>query len=646
MNSSQLKSYVASAALNVFPPRLQSAILEDDSFVSQWDIPVTSIITIGSKGPSFENVQFLKSVRASMKSTGIRIPLEDTNSNIWHIVASIKNAGLSFVVECNHESYLINDHTVLSDDYSVRSNWFEQVSSEVCLGNSLVKKWRSRLESAPLSDHDFSKLTHDLAETPVSFYQNLKDKFKTTSINISSLVPTSKQYFEQLVGSIPVDIGVIDFIENHSVRLIEYLQYQNTSKGLLFSLFQCSCSGVSQHIKIENMDRKDLVDFYNSISNFGDMISQIGAIEVALSNLGSHPELEQFAEKMINNMLKVGQEDTESHFGLISALIVLVDSEISRRRILANSPPYFRRHAAIAQSSLIASAFLDSKSDIKPFVQWLDSVSTKYIFFLQNQVDLRVEPRWLPDFASSAQLRAEFIGRIRNAASKFGMSIRSETLRELLFGEHSEFIDSDVLPLWALPGPLEGSIAPSSPVPTGILEQVTKALKSEKLDSSTLTLLANVSFLFSVPSDSAELAATALRRAKYLIEGTRDHEHLYSLLWSIAVLAAVTRTTTLAKELRIVTRIMRRRAKLGDEQIGELRIAMISAAAFVDKEEWAQFTGEWITEIAFEIVPGDLARQTYISIVRLVSIEPALAPHCAAADAALRSLLPIQQLPH
>jgi hypothetical protein len=65
--------------------------------------------------------------------------------------------------------------------------------------------------------------------------------------------------------------------------------------------------------------------------------------------------------------------------------------------------------------------------------------------------------------------------------------------------------------------------------------------------------------------------------------------------------ATVTCGAELADELRILTRVMRRRGRLGADPDDELRVAMIAAASRPDLNEWAHFAGEWISEIAFEV---------------------------------------------
>ena len=70
----------------------------------------------------------------------------------------------------------------------------------------------------------------------------------------------------------------------------------------------------------------------------------------------------------------------------------------------------------------------------------------------------------------------------------------------------------------------------------------------------------------------------------------------------------------------------------------EMRVAMVAAASHECVENWARFSGEWITELAFEVVEKESSQRILPKLRRLVQVEPALARHCAAADAALASV--------
>ena len=190
-----------------------------------------------------------------------------------------------------------------------------------------------------------------------------------------------------------------------------------------------------------------------------------------------------------------------------------------------------------------------------------------------------------------------------------------------------------------LPGPLEGEVIANQPsIPDQVMKDMTASLEADRLEPSSFAGIVNMALLYKVSASHAGLAATALRRVRYSIENADDEGSTFGLIGGLANLAAVTRATDLAETLRVLARVMRRRKRLNPDPDDELRIAMVAAASHEGLEDWARFAGEWITELAYEVVEKESAQSFLPKLRRLVQIEPALARHCAVADAALASI--------
>ena len=371
------------------------------------------------------------------------------------------------------------------------------------------------------------------------------------------------------------------------------------------------------------------------------MSKEPGALqEVALRSIENNRALEPFIERIVEGFISDDADDDGGCFSILSSLVVLVASELSRKGIVKGTKPFYRKQAAIAQASLIIRALKGSQADSASIVRWARTAGFGHVFFLQGLVDLRLEPRWLPDFVSPEQLRAEFIGRVANAVLQCKGEIQSESLRRLLTREDSRLATAAEWPLPMLPGPMEGELKSNQPnIPDEVLRNMRAGLESDSLEPSSFAGIVNMALLYKVSASQAGLAATALRRVRYSIENADDGSSIFGLIGGLANVAAVTRATDLAETLRVLARVMRRRKRLNAEPDDELRIAMIAAASHEGLEDWARFAGEWITELAFEVVEEDSAWSFLSKIRRLVQIEPALARHSAVAEAALASFI-------
>lgn len=624
-------------ALNLMPPRLRGSLLDDKTFLSQWEVPTITEVAVGKEGPSLRRDQFYGGIRAAIRDPGSQIPITDSEQVVWKIEARAETNGLSFVLEGAGKHFSIPDHSGLAEDATHRVEWFKKAASVVNLESAAFRKWLDRMWGEPLSDDEFAELTDELEMTPVGIYRSLQTGLTLGGVDIATLVPHERRYYERLIGSLGSATSVTGFVVDEVARLMERRREWDAVQGLRFSLLSCSVGTVSETIRIDRFKTEQLIQIYDWLAEKGDPISQIGAVEVAFPVLDVVPELEPLVEKMIEGFIADNPDDDGGCFSLLSAMIVLVASELTRRRTLGTVPPFYRRQAAITHASLVIRALIDARIDRARFVAWAKTRGVGYIFYLQGLVDLRSEPRWLPDSVSAEQLRAEFIGRVAIAAETHEAKIQSQSLRRLLIGMDSGLARAFEWPFPMLPGPMEGAMVPTRPIPDNTLKAVTTALEAERLERNSFAVLVNTALLYGLPASQAELAATALRRVKYSVENMGDENSMFGLIGALANVAAVTRGTDLADTLRVLVRVVRRRKRWHADPVDELRIAMIAAASHESIEDWARFAGEWITEIAFEVVEKEAAQRLLPKLRRLVQIEPALACHCTAADAALSS---------
>ena len=626
-------------SLESLPPRVRSSLLDDKEFVRRWSLTTIAGVTFGRDGPSFQRDRLYGTIRKAICAPRKEFAIEDDGKVTWRIKVQDENEELSFVLQYGERTLSIPDHSGLAEDHAIRMNWFRRVTDEAMLKAEILEDWKAKIDSRPLSDEEFTELIRELELTPVVNYLNIQKGILQGSVDLATLVPGERRYYDRLVAPCDSAVDANGYIESEVVMLIDCLQEWDSTRGFLMSLLMCSKGKVSEYIRIDGLDEEQLLRSYEWIADQGDPISQIGAVEVALRHIDTIPALEPFIERIIEGFIEDDANDNNGWFSLLSAMIVLVASELSRRGIMKDVYPFYRRQAAIAQASLIVRAIKKSQVDRVSIVEWARTRGVGYVFFMQGLVDLRLEPRWLPDFVNPNQLRAEFIGRVANAVRQYEGKIQSKSLCGLLIGEDSRLAEAVEWPFPMLPGPLEGELTPDRPsIPDKVFKEVAAGLEADHLEPSSFAGFVNMALLYRIPASQAGLAATALRRVRYSIENTDDENSIFYLIGGLANVAAVTRATDLAETLRVLARVMRRRKRLNADIDDEIRIAMVAAASHEELEDWAQFAGDWITELAFEVIDKDSARSFLLKLRRLVHIEPALARHCAVACAALASV--------
>src|SRR5271165_1225677 len=121
----------------------------------------------------------------------------------------------------------------------------------------------------------------------------------------------------------------------------------------------------------------------------------------------------------------------------------MVEGEIARIGIARQRPPFWRRLATIAHASVLEREMVAVSEPTSDFIEWAME-SRGQVFYMRSFVDLRTEPRWLPDFVSPPQLKSEFIGRIAAAAQVNLAKVQTAELKALVSGSGDSSLQSQV----------------------------------------------------------------------------------------------------------------------------------------------------------------------------------------------------------
>jgi hypothetical protein len=311
----------------------------------------------------------------------------------------------------------------------------------------------------------------------------------------------------------------------------------------------------------------------------------------------------------------------------------------ARTQLLRDRPPFWRRLASIAQASLIECHLAQVPLEIEEFSRSALGRAGRN-FYMQTMVDLRREPRWLPDGIAAKQLKAEFLGRISAAAKANEQKIRSNELRALVLGDGTDGIQQLLtFPYYCFPGPLEGAIESQVEIPPEFKKGVEADLSSETLKVSSFASLVNSILIFRIGPELVSLTSKALQRVKYQLREDGPQDQSFALLAGLSIVASVTRSAELADQVRILTRVLRRRNKVTISGQDALRICMVAAACHEKLEAWCRFVGDWLTEISFEPMEQKSAERLAVDIEMLCQIQPSLWRTCGKAHAACKALL-------
>ncbi len=632
------RAITAQAVIQQLPPSIRASLLDDASFCVEYGLRADATLSIGDSGVAVRRSTLLNAVRQLLSGLS-ELKVTDTENQEWKVSYQPFGGRSSALLMSKDERRLVlPDFSVLSPTCAVRLASLAEAAADLNLPSDAVGMWRAILEQRPLEDSEVDNYFSDLRDTPVHVERSIGALAEDKEVTLSALVPSSKRYFSRLVGKYDGSSTVEGYAQGVGRKLLTQLISWHPYKGFLNSLLLCSHSAFAKVIEVDAVSVEDLTAAFSFLKEQGDRLSQVGAVEVALRILPKRPELEPLLIELVKQIRDDSVEEFLDGMRLFSALFVLVDGELSRRRQMIEEPPFYRRLASMAHAALIARRLQVAEIDAT-FCDWAIEARGEQ-FYTQCLTDLRREPRWHPDMASASQLKMDFFGRIIGAAAtridptesggrlyKIILSAEADSLRSL-----GEF------PYPYLPGPLEGAENTSVEIPKDLAGAIEEQLDTrDEVEPSAFIGLVNSARIFRLPAGQAELAVKALRMGNYRLSKVEDKSQLLAILNGLGTVAAVTRSTALADELRIIVRRYRRDREFRlsiDEAVSLCLIAAGSRASLVD---WCDFTGDWLTELAFgelEDVEGRLFASRLDAL--LLSVAE-LWVSCAKADAALRA---------
>ena len=636
-NSPSVRSFIAHSFLGFTPPLIRQALLDESEFQQEYGLIPEAVVTIGDSGITFRCSKLINAIKTIFSG----IPgqeITDVEGRVWGLRNKASNGELpNLVITLEGQQVVLPDFAALSQDPSIRLRSLDKAASEVNLPDSARDKWRDVLASRTLEGYEIAQLHGDICDTPTFFEQFISNAIGVRQINVSNLVPCSKKYYERLVGAFNGSSSIRDYAVNSGKQLLRQLSSLSPYEGFLSSLFLASHSVMTDEICVKNLDSGDIVRAFSFLEKSGDITSQLGAIEVGLRILPQVPGLEPYIYSLVEQIRDDDIDSLADGFRQYLALFMLVDGELSRTRLMASEPPFYRRLASLTQAALIHRQLANFDMD-DSFYEWVCRIRAKQ-FYIQSLADMQLEPRWNPGFASAFHMKKRFFGRIIITANKHQQNIEGTKLHDLIFGAGSDSIYSQSELLYSFyPSPLDGTEHYLEKVPTDLSKAVYSQLKSDEIEPSSFTVLVNSALIYRVDSDHAELAAKALKLGNHRLANIQNKSQLLGILDGLAIVAAASRNHMLADELCVLVRVYRQDGRYSLSIEEAVRIILMASASREDTETWKNFVGNWLTEISFGKLDDSEGSDLYSYLKCLCHAAPELWVTCSKAEAALAAL--------
>ena len=522
-------------------------------------------------------------------------------------------------------------------DEDARQQAFQQMADNAALPGNARQHWEALLVNRPFTNTEMSHFLEDLDDTPIRFVNRLSYHLRSGEAPVELFIPRKRRYYERLVGNLGAATTLHEYAQGGATKHTEELVAWNKRDGLLLVLAMASHSELVSIIPLRDASKETAAELFNLLIDSGDMISRLGAIQAAIPLLCERPDLTTPVKKLIKLIVLEDPTMKTDGFSDLCRLFIFVESEISRLGVLRGVPPFYRRLASFAHTSLIQRQLLSEKFDLTDFRNWTDHNFGPQFYF-QSLADMRSAPRWYPELINPVQLKQEFIGRLLGTGETFKEQIEKSNLTELIsLKSESEgsLVSVADFPKPYFPGPLEGNLQPSQRIPDDMHAIIDEQLNESELSSKSFIAAMNFANVFMIEADLAERISELLKKGRYHLHRVDDAEELAAVLSGLAKIAAVTRSIELAQDVRILVHKYRSAQCLRISIRNAYCTLFFAAGAYAEIEDWCAFVGDSLRQLAFSSLTKDEAKELQALIRYICIAEPELWTTIGIADAAL-----------
>lgn len=626
----------SSVLLGILPMFLRRKLVDERSIRKGLHLEVEELVSFG-ESMVFSRSLFFERVIEVLSVNGGQTEIEDQEGKSWILSREQISGGkvaLKIANEC--ESFFAAEFFVFLPEASERLRELDVVLKDHGFPQTGLSEWRDLLMARALTIDELEEFSQDIMKTPFAFLKLFRQKLEGSKVSVEDMVPKDIVYFENLCGK-GDECTLPDLISEVISSLVADFLTWDDEQGPRMALLLCSHPSISSVVATSGIEEKQLIKLAEWVRDHGDVFSKVGIVESALPAALKLPELERVLDDIVQQIIALDPEDKSGPLQLMMSFIVLVESEVSRTRVLQHWPPYRRRLATFSHAALLARE-AENKIDVEKFSAWIMEFHG-HRFYLQSLIDLRVEPRWLPEYLNPSQLKQELLGRLTNAVASVSGGLPEGPLLDSLNPKNPESAFNRTLTIKSsFPGPLEGSESSlRNPLPSELEGALDESLSGGALTAKSVTVLINTTGPFRVGSEKAEKAVELIRASNFRFSENMGDVEKFSLVHGLAEVASRLRSEDLARSIRALVRSHRDEPSNERRYSEEVIVCLIAAGAFEDFDAWRAFLGSWIKELCFNVSKRDSA-EVEASVEMICSIEPRLRSELGAGLAALASI--------
>ena len=556
LNDGERKPAIAAAImLESFPESVREALIAEQSFIGQFGLPTSMIVTFLPGGNRFSVEDLFDCAQSAFSGIeGIKIS-EVESKTVWTVCGVDQKRG-TFTLRSAEKEIDVDGYWSVQAAAEDRLRNFETVASQVLLPCNRAKHWSAKLAAKSLSCEEVVAMEQDIKRSLVAVASKIRHEINGGSSNLQTLVPVDPEFWSNAYPVSKDTPALFEFVEN---TMKPWIAAGTKTYGPRFCaqvLRHCIHSSVAASIDYEDLSQDELLKLAEHVEQEGSMFSKLGFVEAVLAQPRPDPSILASVARIIDFLL---EEPETGRFGLLSSLFFFVSGRLSLSAVFDETPAFVRRLVEFSHASFLEEILISAGVDAKATAFNLAQRVARRAFVV-GHLDAHSEVRWMPEFAVPNQLKAEFVCRLSNALLSKEATLEGTVLEDFISeGSDRKIADRLKFPYSFLPGPLEGGVEQSANLPHEWRRLIEAELKKDPPNLGGLNGLVNSGAIFKLPPEITSLSVAALRRVDLVIDDD-DNFSVGAFVDGLARVAAVCKSEHLAEEVwRLSSRIVQRK---------------------------------------------------------------------------------------
>jgi hypothetical protein len=315
-----------------------------------------------------------------------------------------------------------------------------------------VKYWQSLAEKRPFTDQEFARMLEDLQGVAEPVLAGIAEKMSGGKFDVHDVIPSSKTYYESLLGPMPSCGNVDGYIQDVLLPHLREIFRRSTIWGLRCIRATCIADIIDPTLAAREVSNDDL---FQAIQQGGDgnvPSARVATCHLALSREGQDPRFALISQQTFDCILQrsSSQGSSDGHDVLLAAWVRLTLAVIGLSEEMASVHPFWKRLAAFSHAALLMDAVQLTDTTAKSIADWCETKLSQESAFVEI-IDHLNEPRWLIDELDGQDLWIDALLRTVHLSSQFSSSLG------ILTEAQGTKVHLNILKIAGAPSPIHGA---------------------------------------------------------------------------------------------------------------------------------------------------------------------------------------------